>query len=259
MGARGKAASKKAADSSVLQSLYQQRNWVALGLLEIAAMHRFKNFFMSMMGNVSFAREEFRKGGCGDRYLDDLETMLGQASDYASWLQSLSEKQSSSLIPIKLNQVIPDALEVFRSQFPSRLQWSFLEENEVPLVRGDPNLLRLMLWEFLSEYSSALARAEPGDELPGIPVKLEISTGLHLNDASSFAPGEKQAEINLKLTGFRIEPSSSRQSGPTGTLPCRSSIEIAKSAMRLFGGEIIRHENQNAHTETISLRFPICL
>jgi len=83
--------------------------------MEMTVAHRLRNLLMSMMGNMTFLREELKQGRGPDKFLEDMDRAILGASNYTRWLQLLSEKRTVSVTPVDLNDCSRESLDYLHS------------------------------------------------------------------------------------------------------------------------------------------------
>jgi hypothetical protein len=240
---------------------YRYRNWFSLGILEMQVIHRFRNLFMSMMGNLSFVREEIKNGRSPEKFLQDLEQTLSDASDYSNWVQGFSEKQKAALIPINLNGIILESLEVLKNDSHFSIAITFEENRSIPSILADPLLLKLTLWELLNQYTLPSKGSVNGHVSKSIPyITIQLCTTSKESSNSIRPKQEKCVELQIESLGYSIPsaPENHRGNGNSSAAssPRNPAIEVAKSMMRLFRGELKCVSESPGH-EKVFLYFPV--
>jgi hypothetical protein len=237
--------------------LLRYRAWFTLGFLEMSVIHKMRNLFMSMMGNVELARDEMRSGRNAEKFLNDIDVALQMASHYTGWLQQPAEKRNVTLCNVELNQCCQEALKCLQQQsmVPCPME-SDLNDN-LPVVAADPVLVILILLELLSEANAAYSRLQTADIEKRNP-SIRIESRL-VEDGNSHGLSANRKWVELRIASSELRPwtLSSLKGGTQSDLFFQThySIELAKSVLTLFKGAV-RFVNVPPQGEAVSLYFP---
>jgi len=227
--------------------------------MEMTVAHRLRNLLMSMMGNMTFLCEELKQGRSPDKFLEDMDRSILGASNYTRWLQLLSEKRTVSVTPVDLNDCSRESLDYLNDQFHMALPIRFEPTEELPLVSADPVLVDLMLLELLSESCMALSRLTSERTANGA-YSLVVRTSACPAPALSHSQESRQG-VELKIEARGFQPWSHSPFQMEGLVindaffEVHYSIEVAKSVMRLFHGEV-RLSSSQPFNEDVCLSFP---
>jgi hypothetical protein len=238
---------------------YQYRNWFTLGILEMNVIHRFRNLLMSMMGNVSFIREEMSKGNSPEKFLSELEQSLSEASQYSNWVQNFGEKQKANLIRTDLNLLVNDSVKALQHPGFFSVPIQLELDPSIPPILTDPFLLKLSLWELIHQYrlpSNTNGYSLSPCEKPLLRIKTQVVTEEKTNCIRPKI--EDFIELLIESEGLQnsyVPPELSP--GYKKPLPFGSpSLEITKTIMRIFHGEV-KFIIQDGFHERTCLKFPI--
>lgn len=260
MSGNEKFSSTPVATSSSADPLFEHRHWLSVGILESFAIHRFRNLLMAMMGNVSLIRDELKNGRTPEKFLDDLDRTLSDAAQYSTWIQSFVEKQKPLLTLSNLNDCVREAVEAAtHSDLPSNLQITFLSCEQMPEFMLDPLLLKLCIWELISEYTSA-AREKILTQKPSesLSLMIEVKSGSKtIGTNGSSKKDQRFAEVGFKSSNLSItlNPACSPVPGGKKSICSTPAIEVSKFIVKLFHGELT--VTTAADHEEISLFFPL--
>ena len=245
---------------SAPELLRRYRSWVTLGLMEMTVAHRLRNLLMSMVGSMTFLHEAVEKGQPTARFFSEMDNALLGASNYTRWLQLLAERRKVTIASTNLHDCCRAALECVEDELQPGIPIRFEPSEELPEVAVDSVLVMLMLVELLAAPSVTLARVTP-EETDNGARSLSLRTGIQEDASISSGSGPRRnAELKIQARGFR--PWSG------GSLPMEGmvvqdeffkvhySIEMARSVMRLFHGEVRLMESEPLGEDAV-LSFPV--
>ncbi len=151
------------------------------------------------------------------------------------------------------------AVDYLNDQFHMALPIRFEPTEELPLISADPVLVDLMLLDLLSESCMALSRLISEKAVNGA-YSLVVRTSACPAPAlsSSQEPGQG-AELKIEARGFQPWSHSPLQMEGLvindAFFKVHYSIEVARSVMRLFHGEV-RLSSSQPSNEDVCLSFP---
>jgi PAS domain S-box-containing protein len=184
--------------------LLEAQRLESLGVMAGGIAHDFNNLLLTVLANVSVAREEVAPGSPLHDQLAGIETAARRGSDLTRQLLASTGKESVVLQPVDLNALIRELEELLRVARPRNVVVRYALDPALPPIDADPTKLRQALMNLLINAAEAVGQRGGAVDVRTGTVVVDDASAPHLQQAADFTPGPHVA-ITVTDTGCGIE------------------------------------------------------
>jgi PAS domain S-box-containing protein len=171
----------------------------AAGQIAGQVAHDFNNLLAPLLAYPQLIRETLDPANAAVRYLDDIEIATRQLADISQQLLTLARRGHYELLPLDINDVVADALELSRER-PATLAVSVRLGTDLGTVQGgEAQLLRV----FLNLITNARDAMQDQGELEIVTERVTLDEKLAI---LGRIPAGQYVAVTVKDTGTGIAP-----------------------------------------------------
>lgn len=190
--------------ASLESQLRQAQKVEAIGALAGGIAHDFNNILAGIMAYAELARMDAEKPAQVRDYLTEIRLCSDRAKNLVQQILTFSRRQKQERVPMRIQSVIKEALNLMRSTLPSTIEIKTRIDARTPEVLADPTQIHQVLVNLCTNAAHAMrgsygrltlelemcridsARVLTDSELqPGDHVRLSISDTGHGMDAAT--------------------------------------------------------------------------
>lgn len=146
--------------------LVQAKKMEAIGTLVGGIAHDFNNILASMLGNAYLVKAALDKDSKAASRIQAIETQGYHAAHMIQQLLAFARKGKVNLIPVTLNDLLHDAVQMASVNMPSGVELACTLAEASPVVRGDSSLLQQAVVNLVNNARDAVAESpEPHIEV----------------------------------------------------------------------------------------------
>jgi PAS domain S-box-containing protein len=150
------------------EQLFQSQKMESVGMLAGGLAHDFNNIIMAILGHVELLSEFGDLDAEAKKKLAVIESSARKANQMISKLLRFARKESFDAVPIDLNAVVEDSVELIGKTMTKKgMQVATDLRRDIPFVRGDSTQLEQVIMNLLVNASDAMT--------PGGVIRIETS------------------------------------------------------------------------------------
>jgi PAS domain S-box-containing protein len=183
------------------QQLRHAQQLETLGTLTSGIAHDFNNILMAIFAYGELATLEFDDGDKARQHLSDLQKAALRARDLVRQILSFSRRHAPVRRPVRLQQIVREALDFIRSTLPSTIQLRAAIDDDVAAVHASAIQMHQVVLNLCTNAAQAM-RGGAGE----IRVLLDTArVDAEAPPAPELAPGP-YARLEVSDTGTGIDP-----------------------------------------------------
>jgi PAS domain S-box-containing protein len=182
--------------------LQQAQKMESIGTLAGGIAHDFNNILSPIMIHSEMVMMDLPSGSPLQQNMKQVYMAGERARDLVKQILTFARKQEKARIPLKISQILKEAVNLLRSTLPATIDIKYENSSERDTVFSDPTQLNQIIMNLGT--NAAQAMEEKGGTLEVILTNENIDSG----SADAFpdlAPG-RYAKLIVKDTGTGIEP-----------------------------------------------------
>jgi PAS domain S-box-containing protein len=189
------------------RNLLETRKLESLGLLAGGIAHDFNNLLMTVVGNLSVARERIPPDSPAGAALDQIEVAARRGSDLTRQMLAYAGREAVSLEPCDVNALVGEMRDLLSVSMVKGASTSWELAHDLPPIEADATQLRQVVMNLLTNASDAI-----GDRVGTITVRtfvadIDAATLASLRTAPDASPGPHVC-IEVADTGCGMGPAT---------------------------------------------------
>lgn len=190
-------------DRKRLESQLQQaQKMEAIGTLAGGIAHDFNNILSPIMIHSEMAMMELPSGSPLQQNMKQIYKAGERARDLVKQILTFARKQEKKRIPLKVSQILKEAIKLLRSSIPTTIDIQYHINSEQDTVLYDPTQMNQIIMNLCTNAAHAM------EENGGTLEVILTNENLDSESADAFPdlePG-RYVKLSVRDTGYGIEP-----------------------------------------------------
>jgi PAS domain S-box-containing protein len=247
------------------ERLRQAQKMEAIGQLAGGVAHDFNNLLTVIIGNLEFAQSDLPPDHPVRRDLTEIDRAAGRARDLIQQLLAFSRKQTVSLQPLDLSEVVRGAESLLRRVIGEEILLDVHLAPTLPAILADRSQLEQILMNLAVNARDAMLTAGHGTQGRGGSLQIDTSEAVLSPEAAEGLPGPLAGPVvclRVRDSGHGMDATTrARAFEPfftTKAIGAGTGLGLATvfGIVRQFGGAI-RLESIPGSGTLFTLYFPI--
>jgi PAS domain S-box-containing protein len=187
--------------SELERQLRHAQQLETLGTLTSGIAHDFNNILMAIFAYGELAVLEFDDGEKARQHLSDLQKAALRARDLVRQILGFSRRHAPVRRPVRLQEVVREALDFVRSTFPSTIQIRTAIDEEAPAVQASPIQMHQIVLNLCTNAAQAMPGGRGEIQVLLDPVQIDAADA----PAPELTPGQ-YVRLEISDTGSGIDP-----------------------------------------------------